>query len=107
MNLPTYSEAVASEIKSLRSRLETLEQTLCLPSSKEEPRKAKTSLPSWLNDKDLRSYEQRRAVAVHSVTKLRIESAYVAILEGRSASLKDCAREHRVSRSTLKTAFKS
>ena len=102
MNLPTYSEAVATEISTLRKRLEVLEQTLCLP-----PRKAKSSLPSWLNDSDLRSHEQRRAESVHSATKLRIESAYVAILEGRSASLKDCAREHRVSRSTLKTAFKS
>jgi hypothetical protein len=102
MNLPTYSEAIATEITTLRKRLETLEQSLCIA-----PRKAKTSLPSWLNDSDLRSHEQRRAKFAHSATKLRIESAYVAILEGRSASLKDCARENRVSRSTLKTAFKS
>lgn len=78
-----------------------------LPTYSEAPRKAKSSFPSWLNDSDVTAHEKNRARLQSEATRFRIESACLSVLQGSSASLKDCAREHRVSRSTIKTAFRS
>lgn len=94
--------SIHEEIKSLRAKLEALEAHLCTPKVAE--RKPKTTLPSWLNDNDLRSREKRLAYGQHISDKQRIEAGCYLALQGNR--VKDCATLNRVDKKTIKIAFK-
>lgn len=93
---------IHDEVKLLRAKLEALEATLCTPKVAE--RKPKTTLPSWLNDSDLKRKERQLAYGQHLSDKQRVEAGCYLALQGNA--LKECASLQRVNKQTIKIAFK-
>ena len=80
----------------MNTKLEALENRLCMP--------AKASVPSWLQDDDLRKREKRLAYNQAVSDRQRIEGACFLALQGER--LKDCASAYRLQdKKTIKVAF--